>query len=348
MSLNEFKISGSYYQIGFAVGTYYKDIINDTFDNHKGLHQELLVYHRTEEGQQRYKNLIALHEREYPQYMQELKGMADGSGRNLEQLFLINMRGEYAGYIRDAGLKGCTTFSVLNENTAVFAHNEDGLEVFNGRLFLLTAQPDGKPKFSALTYPGFISGNSFGFNDEGICFSINNVHPEYIAEGVGRHFIARSIFEATTLEEAIARVTRNGRGTGFNYTIASVKQRRIVNVEVSTEFQKIREIDSAYCHTNHFLELPEVAQKITPTSAARHKRGYEYINSGRLLGKNDVIAFISDTQNPLYPVYRDCTPPDDRVTLMTAIFDLDLATCTFYKQAPKDGVEALVRSIGRS
>lgn len=348
MSISEFNISGSYYNIGFAVGVQFTDIIHDTFDNHKGLHQELLVYNRTAAGRQRYRNLIALHEKEYPQFMQELKGIADGAGRHFEELFLMNLRGEYAGYTRASALKGCSTFSVINETTAVFAHNEDGLEIFDGRLFLLTAQPEGKPKFSALTYPGFISGNSLGFNDEGICFSVNNVHPEYITEGVGRHFIARSIFEATTVEEAVAKVTRSGRAAGFNYTIASVKERRIVNVEVSTEFHHIREIESAYCHTNHFVELQEVAQTINPTSAARLKRGHEYIHCGRFLGKDDVIAFIADTQNPLYPVYRDCTPPDDRVTLMTAVFDLDRATCTLYKQAPKDGAEALVRAIGQA
>lgn len=342
MSVKNYKISGSYYEIGFAVGSEFKDIINDTFDNHKGLHEEFLVYHRTDEGQQRYNNLKELHQKEYPHLMDELKGMAEGSGRNFEELFLMNMRGEYGSYIKLTELKGCTTFSVVNEKTAMFAHNEDGLEVFNSKLFLLTAKPEEKPRFTSLTYPGFISGNSLGFNDEGICFSINNVHPDYTTVGVGRHFIARSIFEAKTIEEAIDTVSRGGRATGFNYTIASIKERRIVNVEVSTEFYNIKEIDSAYCHTNHFFELRDIAQTITNTSAARLKRGVEYISSGKLLGKADVRSFISDTQNPEYPVYRDCTPPDDRVTLMTGIFDLDSATCTFYKQPPKENVSGIL------
>ncbi|EMS77369.1 C45 family autoproteolytic acyltransferase/hydolase [Desulfotignum phosphitoxidans] len=346
MRIKEFTVSGSYYEIGFAVGSRFKDVIHETFDNHKGLHEEFLVYHRTDDGQTRYENLIALHEKEYPHFMDELKGMAEGSGRNFEELFLMNMRGEYAGYVKDGALKGCTTFSVINKNNALFAHNEDGLEVFKGSLYLLRAKPDGMPQFTALTYPGFLSGNSLGFNDEGICFSINNVHPEYIAEGVGRHFIARSIFEAKTIEEAVAKVTRDGRATGFNYTLASVKQRRIVNVEVCTTCHHIKEIDSAYCHTNHFVELTDVKQKINKTSAARLKRGYDYINSNRLLGKDEVLSFISDTQNAVYPVYRDCTPPDDRVTLMTAVFDIDLATCTFYSQAPKKGIKGLTLSIG--
>jgi len=336
MSIKEFSISGSYYDIGFAVGSHFKETINDTFDNHKGLHEEFLVYHRTDEGRNRYKNLIAIHEKEYPHLMEELKGMAKGSGRNFEELFLMNMRGEYAGYVKLADLKGCTTFSVLNEKTAMFAHNEDGIEVFNSRLFLLMAKPDGKPKFTALTYPGFLSGNSLGFNDEGICHAINNVHPEFIREGVGRHFIARSIFEAKNIEEAVGTVTRGGRATGFNYTLASVKQRRIVNVEVSTEKHDIKEVNTAYCHTNHFFEMKDIRQTITNTSAARLKRSQEYIDAGRCRGKEDVISFISDSENKEYPVYRDCSPPDDRVTLMTAIFDLRQATFTLYRQSPKD------------
>jgi hypothetical protein len=68
------------------------------------------------------------------------------------------------------------------------------------------ARPQDKPVFTAFCYPGFLPGNAFGFNEAGICFSCNNVQPLRARDGVGRHFIPRSLLESRSLPEAIAAV----------------------------------------------------------------------------------------------------------------------------------------------
>jgi predicted choloylglycine hydrolase len=343
MNIENYKVGGTNFEIGFFVGSHFKDIINETFDNHEGLHREILPYHRSDQGQEKYNRLIKIHEKEYPAFMDELKGMAKGSDRSFEELFLMNMRGEYARYIKVTELKGCSTASIITEKKAIFGHNEDGLEVFKGKLFLVNAAPKGKPEFTALTYPGFISGNAFGFNNNGICFAINNVHPDYVTEGIGRHFIARSLFETSTIEQAISKITRPGRASGFNYTLASVKERRIVNVEVTADQHSIRELQGAYFHTNHYIELQNIDQTITPTSMTRLKRAKQIFSNESIYDKRALLKVLSDRKDNAYPVYRNNIPPDDRITLMTCVFDLDKRSFVLYDKIPFTEINSKIK-----
>ena len=112
-------------------------------------------------------------------------------------------------------------------------HNEDGALAFRGNIYVVHARVEGKPAFTALSYPGFLCGNAFGFNAEGVCFSIDNVRPRKPKVGVGQHFIARSLLEAYSLDDAIERMTVLGRALGFSYTIGSVRERQVVHVEVA-------------------------------------------------------------------------------------------------------------------
>jgi len=45
---------------------------------------------------------------------------------------------------------------------------------------------------------------------------------------LARHFIARSLLEARSLEDAVGRVAIPDRAAGFNYNIGSHAERRII------------------------------------------------------------------------------------------------------------------------
>jgi hypothetical protein len=244
------------------------------------------------------------------------------------------MRGEYASYVKDRPQKSCSTCSIFTDQAALFGHNEDGLKVFKDHLFFVKVNPENKRSFTALTYPGFICGNSLGFNSAGICFSINNVNPIHVTDGVGRHFIARSLFEARNLDEAIKHATPTDRASGFNYTIASISERRIVNVEVAPDQHHVREITGSYFHANHYLEIEDIPQNIKPSSRARCQRAKILFEKKSQNGAQSILDVLTDQQNTDYPVYRSSTPPDEFSTLLTSIFDLDARTMSVYDNPP--------------
>jgi hypothetical protein len=248
--------------------------------------------------------------------------MAQGAGIPFRQVFLMNMRGEYRVFSQISDPEGCSDCSLLTEEVAVFGHNEDGSPELLKGSYLVHASIPGKPAFVAFSYPGFLCGNAFGFNGEGICFSVDDVLPNGVRTGYGRHFLARSLFEARSIQDAIERVTISGRASGFSYTIGSVSERRIVQVEVSPRRHYVREIEGFNFHANHYLDL-DVDQAAHPSSRARVDRSEILRQAVSRWESSDILRILGDEEDPNYPIYRQAKSPDRSVTHCSALFDLD-------------------------
>lgn len=326
-----YEFEGSHQEIGRAIGRTFGKQIGRTLAHNSELQNKFLPYHRTTAGQAHYEQLLTLHKQTYPDYVAELQGVAAGAEQPFEQLFIINLRGEYRGYAAEDELIGCSTCSLLTEQAAVLAHNEDGNPIYADALYLVRVHLPHKPTFTALCYPGFLPGNALGFNEHGLCHTVNNVSPIDIQTGKGRHFIARSIFEAQTLNEAIGKVTTHGRAAGFNYTLASISERRLINVEVGPTTHHKREINGCYFHANHYQEL-DIPQWIGASSAARITRCQALLNN-KLQSAADVLAVLRDQSNEALPIFRNAGHTDPLATLATAVFDLDAQTFTLHAGA---------------
>lgn len=321
---------GSHREIGLTIGKSCKEEIATSLRWYPFLKERMLPYHQTEDGTLRYERLLKLHDQRYSEYLSELSGIAAGSEQSFTELFLVNMRGEYRKYSREKQLSGCSTCSSLTEGTAVIGHNEDGDGFFKPRTYLVSATPEGKPFFCAFCYPGFLPGNAFGFNSEGICFTVNNLQPYGIVEGIGRHFIARSLFESTSLSDAVRKIDVANRASGFNYTVGSVRERKIVNIEVSPSRIKTTEIRGCLFHANHYIELREADQIIPDSSRIRQERGERLINETTVLDKNSVLEILRDRESRNFPILRSGQAPDSLKTFVTAVFDLDSRTLSVY------------------
>jgi len=343
--LHSISCKGPPREIGHTIGKRFRAEILLTLDRHDGLNTRFMPYSRTPAGRARYQHLFALHRNRFPEFFSELEGMAEGAGVPFEKLFVINLRGEYQRFASGGVEPGCSTCSLVALDTAAFGHNEDGLALYRGQTYLVRARPQDKPAFTAFCYPGFLPGNAFGFNDAGICFSANNVQPLIARDGVGRHFIARSLLESRSLPEAIAAVHPPDRAYGFNYTIGSLRERRIVNVEVTQDDVAVTDIRGPYFHANHYVELGTVDQEITESSRKRFERGARHILEGRVKEREDILKVLRDGEGRL-PILRDGSPPDPFVTLATALFDLDGRKLVIYsgsENGTDTGLKPLVK-----
>jgi predicted choloylglycine hydrolase len=332
--IEQFEATGSHFEVGFAIGKRFAEQIHRLLDNYLFLRQQVLPYHRTPEGRARYQELFDLNRARYPEYFSELEGLAQGAGRPFEELFLTNMRGEYREYLHGLQTRGCSDCAVVTDGATLIGHNEDGAPEFCGNMYIVHAKVLGKPAFTALSYPGFLCGNAFGFNAEGVCFSIDNVRPRDVRVGVGRHFIARSLLEARSLNDSIERVTVPGRALGFSYTIGSVRERRVVHVEVAPGTHHVHEIRGCYFHANHYKELTDVDQIIGPSSRARVERANVLLQEKPPLDAVGILTVLGDQASERYPIYRTATFPDEDATLNTALFDLDGRSLKIYTDHP--------------
>jgi predicted choloylglycine hydrolase len=331
-TIEQLEVSGSHREIGRSIGLHFAGAIQRLFDNYDFLQEHLLPFLNSSAGQGLFQSYLALHRTQFPQYIAELEGMADGSGRPFEEIFAVNLRGEFAGliaatYLRDeeahANIEGCTDCLVVTPDAALIGHNEDGPPAGYGNMYVVHVTIDDNPTFKALSYPGFLPGNAFGFNESGILHSINHVAPRPIQVGLSRHFLARALLDARTLDDAIRTITRSDRASGFNYNIGSLSERRVICVEVSPERYHVHDVQGCYTHTNHYIQLNDQKQEISPSSRKRLERSRTFCSSTPSANSEHVLAMLGDQTDRDFPIYRDATAPDNDATLCSALYNLD-------------------------
>jgi hypothetical protein len=324
-------VAGSHFEVGYAIGQAFAARIGAMFANYQFLQEHLLPYYNTSPGRARYEALLEVNRNAFPGYMAELEGLAAGAGRLFPEVFLCNTRGEFRAFLT-AEDHGCFDYAVLTDQVALLGHNEDGTPAAKETAYLVHAQVEGRAGWTAYSYPGFLCGNAFGFNQHGIAFAIDDVRPSGVRVGLARHFLARGLLDAHTLTHAVQRVTVPGRASGFHYSIASLPERAIVGVEVSPDAYGVHEVRGAYRHTNHYTHLEDVDQDIHPSSLCRLERAEVRPVA---VDREQVLAVLDDEQDPLYPIYRTASPPDQACTLCTALFDLDRRVLSIYLDHPR-------------
>jgi len=348
-TIEQFRAGGSHRDVGLAIGSHFADAIHRFFDNYERLQQQLLPFYRTSDGKNYYRLFLALHTDRFPAYISELEGIAEGAKRPFEEVFLVNLRGEFAGLMppgsqtEDAPVQGCTDCLVLTAESALIGHNEDGSPASLGRLYVVTVNPDDGPAFSALSYPGFLPGNAFGFNQAGILHSVNHVAPRPIQVGASRHFLARSLLDARSLDDAIENATGPDRASGFNYNIGSLSERRVVSVEVAPQRHHVHEVKGYYTHTNHYLKLDGQAQEITASSRKRQERSLSLARMTPPADAGHVLAVLGNQSDRDYPIYRDASRPDTDATLCSALYDLDARELRIHYAHPVEAPDKCVK-----
>jgi hypothetical protein len=210
-------------------------------------------------------------------------------------------------------------------------------------MYVVTVNLNQGPAFNALSYPGFLPGNAFGFNAAGILHTVNHVAPRPVKVGLGRHFLARALLDAGTLDEAIRNITVPDRASGFNYNIGSLSERRVISVEVALERHHVREIQGCYTHTNHYVELNDEKQEISPSSRKRLERSLALCRTAPPTDAGHVLALLGDQTDRDYPIYREATPPDADATLCSALYDLGSRELRIYWDHPIKEPEKFIK-----
>lgn len=229
-------------------------------------------------------------EDEHTGYIEEMRGVAEGSGRPLEEVAMINFRhtviyGALGSKLNDGELNreavtdGCTSFSVRPERTAndhtYIGQNWDWMNSID--LFLMEVHQEGGPNFLALTEAGMITGK-FGFNEHGIGFAVNGLSTPDDGKNPTRkpsHVRGREIFDAERFDQALAPILSSPRPTSRNYMLAH-ENGELVDVETTPDsFDFIYPEDDFLVHANHFekrIGIDSQLEKESPHSIVRGMR----------------------------------------------------------------------------
>lgn len=182
-----------------------------------------------------------------PDYLEELKGLSDGSGVPLRELYRLHA-------IPDRTYS-CSNFAAWGRATAggqlIHVRNLDwnidaGIQQFAA---IFVVQPTGKHAFVNVGWAGFI-GVLTGINDATI--SIGQIGAETVDatfRGEPMVFLMRRVLEeADDLEEAASLIVKARRTVGVNYVVADANAKGAVALETTHQHARVFHADDAAEH----------------------------------------------------------------------------------------------------
>jgi len=350
----EIRVEGTHYEVGFAVGRQFGAAIARQLAASGSFQHTLLPFMATKKGRAYYETYFTTANTTFPNYVTEIRGMADGAGISFEHLFLNNIGHEMVPLAAaDAPLETDCSDLLLRATgdgdgdgaaSSYIAHNEDGDTSNLGNMYVVHARIAGGPLITAYTYPGQMFTSAFAFNAHGLAFSVNALFPRPIVTAPGaipRNFLTRHAVEASSPADLVARVTAKG-ASGFNVNFGLTRRAggngELWTMECGPDAHDLLRVGSLpatspaavnYDHFNMYRRLRgRVAtngssaphQQLDPSSVHRlaRVRALPAPTDARSLR-----AILGDTGDKAYPIYRTGAPPDTGVqTLATAVFTL--------------------------
>ena len=207
---------------------------------------------------------VAANQREAPDLVEEMRGIARGAGVSFERIFLLNSLLDlnsfrYLDLARS--FAGCSTFAVVSEadtGKTLIGQTYDMPEFHQNYLTVLRLEPAQGPRQLIFTFSGIVG--AAGLNEEGLALNINYLSPRDVGLGRLHSVVVRQVLAATQLADALTPVATPPRAGGAHFLIAD-RDGNVISVETTAKrFAIAYPEGNAIGHTNHYLasELKEI------------------------------------------------------------------------------------------
>ncbi|HET9072232.1 MAG TPA: C45 family peptidase [Acidimicrobiales bacterium] len=204
----------------------------------------------------------------FPQYLEEMRGIAEGAGLPFEDVLTLNTRTEvmYAAKARQAASLGrgeCTSFALLGERTAsgrlLAGQNWDWLAHCTETVVVLEVEQPGAVNFVTVVEAGLLAKASL--NAAGLAVATNALvtSADRGAPGLPYHVILRGLADCETPADGVDVVLGHVRSSSANYLLASADG-LVLDLEAAPgDYRAVSVLEpegGALVHTNHFLRPP--------------------------------------------------------------------------------------------
>jgi isopenicillin-N N-acyltransferase-like protein len=274
---------GSHHEVGQLIGHGCQTQIRSMLAS---LHAELpdgITWPEVLEQSQRY---LAFSREVYPQYIEELEGIAEGADVPFDEVFLSICEELW----ESAAWHGCTDMAARGRATldgsTLVAHTNDLLPQAEENLAILKIQAGDEPEFLGVS-PGGIA-ISAGFNAVGISLTGNQLDNNDIRPGVPRLLVVRAILTSRYLSEAMDHCLLPQRASSYNNVMADTNG-EVYSMEGSaTDCEPIYIENDVLAHTNHYVSSAmrcfEADRNSLSNSALRYNRATRLLreNYGQL------------------------------------------------------------------
>lgn len=263
----------------------------------------------------------------YPQYVDEMRGIAEGAGLAFEDVLTLNTRTEvmYAAKARQAAALGrgeCTAFALSGARTAsgrpLAGQNWDWLtHCFETVVVLEVDQPDA-PNFVTVVEAGLLAKASL--NAAGLAVVTNALvtSADRGRPGLPYHVLLRALADCETPRDGVAAVLGHVRSSSANYLLVS-GDGLVIDLEAGPgdyrDVSLLEPDEGVLVHTNHFLRPPpgqdDVSVWAMPDTHLRRQRALPALaDPGRRHEPESLRGVLADHAGFPFGV---CSHPDPRV-----------------------------------
>ncbi len=300
------EIEGTSYEIGYQQGRHFKEQIQNNIHCYQAMFQDYsnLKWERAKELSRQFIPVIEAYN---PDYLTEIRGVAEGSGFDFEDILALNCRSElvFVGNEFDKADGGCTSIGISSDagrdHHAYAAHNWDWKTSQRDSMIMMKIhQKNGKPTIFMVTEAGIIGKT--GCNSAGICLYLNALSTNEASRGLPLHMAMRGILDCETLAEAVTAATRMNLGCSANFMLGH-KNGECIDLEIENEeFDVLYPKDGILVHTNHFVSprLPKYPRKDTgkqkfPDTFVRYGRAEKLLRQkGTGICEKEIMDVLKD------------------------------------------------------
>lgn len=251
--------------------------------------------------------------------IEEIGGIAEGSGRQVNEILALNARTEilspsyFAPHNSDLG--ECTALAVppaLSETGGtLLAQNWDWVGAQRRALVLLRIRETDGSACLTLTEAGMLAKIGLNQHGFGLCLNILRSSDDGARPGVPVHALLRALLKCRNVEQAQAFAAGFSYGASSNVLCADAGG-AAANLELSPQgLQVLRDDGAVLCHTNHFLRAPggrgSAALPPSLSSEPRLARAQSLAAAQRALGVAELKRILRDESAGLLSI---CRRPD--------------------------------------
>lgn len=254
-------------------------------------------------------------EAQAPDLFLEMRGIAEGAGRSLAEVLLINARTELLSSVAE-----CTALAaapeVTNGERVLLGQNWDWYSALEPEPILLRVRRPGRPDIATLVEAGQVG--KIGLNSAGLGVCLNFLEHADRGQGMPVHVLLRQMLGCSDLGEAIRAAYGAPRAASANVLVAHAAG-EILNLELTPTDADYVYGDSGWLvHANHFESLRlrggDVGVAASMSTIARAARARRLLSAAR--GSISLDTFQNTLRDHAHGSYAICRHPDPSEPLL--------------------------------
>jgi isopenicillin-N N-acyltransferase-like protein len=208
----------------------------------------------------------------FPGILDEVRGIAEGSGRAFEEILALNGRTEltYGGSIADEGNDSCSSFAITSEASGdghvYCGQNWDWLSGIKETIVILRVHQPPKPTIIMQVEAGQVGRH--GANSAGLALCANGLGRQFgKSNGVPSPYIRRRVLDSANMNDALEEIFK-AKQNGCTNLLLAHKDGVVISVETTPgRHGWMYPTDGILVHTNHFIAFvpPQIAETYRPT-----------------------------------------------------------------------------------